>query len=635
MNNSPFVPRKTVEEMNALHPPGTRHAALFTIGMSLIGQGFSHDAVFTQLRATFDAEKTDKEIRDVVSWCASKNPQPCGLGNGMMALPQRPMNGHSLNGNGHKPPAPPTPEQVISGEMLVEADWFEKSPVQIPEALADHGKALFQALYAPSENVNLVRTFFIADDGKPKPKGAGGIMTQEKWIEWFDKSGPPFSEVGCWIRFNPCNEKGTGKNGAVSDADIASFRYMMIESDTLPIDVQLSLYGKIELPLSAIIYSGGDSAHAWFKIDCKNAEDYEETVKAIYEKIAPLGFDKANKNPSRLSRLPGVIRELGGKGDKAQRLIYLNPKPKPLNWKAFIDSVTPVVGLLTGHDLVERMREFFKPKPFPFTIDWMKGKDLYDGFYFRDFEVTLWSGISGHGKTTMLATVMVSLLADRVPIFVSSLEIRAEKLCELLTQLVYAESATEEQSIKFLKEFGTLFSFFDKTGMMTRDSLFMMMRAAHRKYGARHFFIDSLMRISGLAEDYPAQGEFVTDLQSFAKEIGGHVHLVAHPKKTDENLRMGKMDVKGSSDLVNNADNVVTVRRNNEKRKLHEAGKLTSEKEAEIHDAEFAVEKQRETGWEGVIKLKYCRLTKTYEPFVPLKKEPKANPHAKHYRQNE
>jgi DnaB-like helicase C terminal domain len=107
--------------------------------------------------------------------------------------------------------------------------------------------------------------------------------------------------------------------------------------------------------------------------------------------------------------------------------------------------------------------------------------------------------------------------------------------------------------------------------------------------------------VNGLEEDYPAQLNFVNELQGFAKESGGHIHLVAHPRKMDETTRVRKMDVKGSSSIPNNADNILAVRRNVQKQDADDNGRpLTGG-----WDAEISVEKQRETGWQGVIKLAF------------------------------
>ena len=70
--------------------------------------------------------------------------------------------------------------------------------------------------------------------------------------------------------------------------------------------------------------------------------------------------------------------------------------------------------------------------------------------------------------------------------------------------------------------------------------------------------------------------------------------------------------IKGSSLLVNNADNVLLVCKNAEKEKLRTQQKLSDEEDKNTHDAELIVEKQRETGWTGMFKLKFDPLKYTY-----------------------
>ena len=66
----------------------------------------------------------------------------------------------------------------------------------------------------------------------------------------------------------------------------------------------------MKLPAAALIYSGGKSVHAWVKIDAQNRQEYDERVALLFEHFESAGFhpDPKNKNPGRLSRLPGCIR---------------------------------------------------------------------------------------------------------------------------------------------------------------------------------------------------------------------------------------------------------------------------------------------------------------------------------------
>jgi len=83
MNGEPYIPAATLAEMQAPHPPGTRHDAMIKIAIPLIGNNMAPEAVYHQLRAQFpDPDKTEKEIRDVVAFAVAANPTPSGYGNG-------------------------------------------------------------------------------------------------------------------------------------------------------------------------------------------------------------------------------------------------------------------------------------------------------------------------------------------------------------------------------------------------------------------------------------------------------------------------------------------------------------------------------------------------------------------------
>jgi hypothetical protein len=121
---------------------------------------------------------------------------------------------------------------------------------------------------------------------------------------------------------------GTGKNGAHRDCDVTSFRSCLLESDDLPLDLQLSLWARPPLPVAAIIDTGGRSAHAWVMLNCESAEECEAKVARIYTLLARFGICRNNKNPWRMSRLSGAQSEIGKRGDGAQKLLYLHPEPQ-------------------------------------------------------------------------------------------------------------------------------------------------------------------------------------------------------------------------------------------------------------------------------------------------------------------
>lgn len=111
-------------------------------------------------------------------------------------------------------------------------------------------------------------------------------------------------DVGAWIRFNPVDGEG------VKNDNITRFKYALVESDTMPVSDQDAMYRKLELPIACLVHSGGKSLHAIVRVDAEDYNEYRKRVEFLYDFLEKNGLrvDKQNRNPSRLSRMPGVTR---------------------------------------------------------------------------------------------------------------------------------------------------------------------------------------------------------------------------------------------------------------------------------------------------------------------------------------
>jgi len=246
--------------------------------------------------------------------------QPHAKPRGNLASNTHPMS-NVPRGN---PPASINPtaaiERFLKGFRCEEVDLWEASPIRPPDDWTKDALVMLQCLYQPGEKINFV-TDFTAKDSKAIPAGRGLTVERDAlMLRWLTEL-MPISQAGGWMRMNPVDGQG------VNDANITAFRFALIECDGAPLELQMSLLAKLPLPISAILTSGGRSLHAWVKIDAQNAEDYRNTVAQMLSILAKFGVDGKNKNPSRLSRLPGVVRAIGATGDGRQRLLYLNPTP--------------------------------------------------------------------------------------------------------------------------------------------------------------------------------------------------------------------------------------------------------------------------------------------------------------------
>ncbi|MBE5825288.1 MAG: DNA primase [Butyrivibrio sp.] len=177
----------------------------------------------------------------------------------------------------------------------------------------DDLKKYIGALFEPDEHVGYVTNDVWQDaDGRWVPskgvyyKTAGEILASlDKYKDDLGATiGDWKPEVGAWIRFNPLDGNG------VKNENVTRFKYALVESDTLPIAEQDLLFRKLELPIAVLVHSGGKSLHAIVKVDAPDYEEYRKRVDYLYTFLEDHGcvIDKQNRNPSRLSRMPGVTR---------------------------------------------------------------------------------------------------------------------------------------------------------------------------------------------------------------------------------------------------------------------------------------------------------------------------------------
>ncbi len=224
--------------------------------------------------------------------------------------------------------------------VVVDRNWLERSEIHIPEQWNPTEQIItyLETLFEPDENVGYVTESW-EHDGKFLPsKGCydrtAGQLIKELYQCKGDIGsvlGDYNSEVGAWIRFNPLDGKG------VKNENVTEFRYALVESDTMDISAQKAIITELELPVAALVYSGKKSLHAIVKIDASTYEEYKKRVDYLYNVCNKNGLklDIQNRNPSRLSRMPGVMRN-----DKKQYLLDTNIGKENWNeWREWIESV--------------------------------------------------------------------------------------------------------------------------------------------------------------------------------------------------------------------------------------------------------------------------------------------------------
>ena len=182
--------------------------------------------------------------------------------------------------------------------------------------------AYLDAMFEPDDYVRYVLDADFDPETDKKPRIQNGVYkrTAGEIIAALGRSpmaaaiGSAHPEYGAWVCINALDGEYT------KNENVVTYRHALVESDDMPTWEFASIIDQLNLPVTAMVDSGNKSLHALVRVDAANAKQYRERVDELYAVCKKNGIiiDEANKNPSRLSRLPGVMR-----GKRRQALVSL------------------------------------------------------------------------------------------------------------------------------------------------------------------------------------------------------------------------------------------------------------------------------------------------------------------------
>lgn len=255
-----------------------------------------------------------------------------------------------------------------------------------------------------------------------------------------------------------------------------------------------------------------------------------------------------------------------------------------------LDSVElPIYGLLNVSDITQPELISVHRSGFPII-------DKRIGAFYKG-ELSVWTGRRGEGKSTLLEEIMLDAIDQDCRVCAYSGELPDWKFKYWLSLQAAGpaniQMTTDKQSGKviptvpdniqeqidawldrrlYLYDIGT-------AAIHDADSILRLFNFAYQTYGCNVFLADNLMtaRVKTHRENdyYRAQSNFVADLVSFARRAGVHVHLVAHPRKTQTGKHLGNDDVGGIGDITNLADNVFSLERSQRREATGDAARET------------------------------------------------------------
>lgn len=189
-------------------------------------------------------------------------------------------------------------------------------------------------------------------------------------------------------------------------------------------------------------------------------------------------------------------------------------------------------------------------------------------------ELSIWSGGNASAKSTFLNQIALESINQNYNVAIYSGELPSQKLLSwLILQACGKKNIENKNGFYFPNENAKdkilywldkkIFIYENSVGNKAKNIL-SSIKNCISKNNVKTVIIDNLMSLdmNGYSDNkYDAQSELVKDLSVLAKRYNVHIHFVCHPRKSITFLR--KVDISGTADITNIADNVFIMHRVN------------------------------------------------------------------------
>jgi len=230
----------------------------------------------------------------------------------------------------------------------------------------------------------------------------------------------------------------------------------------------------------------------------------------------------------------------------------------------------------------------------------------------RQGEVSLWAGITGHGKSQLLGQVAAWNLKYKKWLIASMEMLPEATMSRMVQQGAGTNHPSDEYIRKMLDWASNRLWIYDQTDTVKFDRILGMVFFAAKELKINHIVIDSLMKCGIRKDDLDGQAMFVDKLCWAAKVTGCHIHLVHHVRKGEKESNIpDKYDIRGASEIIDLCDNIFIIHRNKSKEIKQRTGQYVDEHE---QDCSLIVAKQRHGEYEGLFKLWFNSESKQYVP---------------------
>lgn len=212
------------------------------------------------------------------------------------------------------------------------------------------------------------------------------------------------------------------------------------------------------------------------------------------------------------------------------------------------------------------------------VIHEFKNPDLYNGVPLpslpqftklalgvRPGELSLLTGTTGSGKTTIASQLTMDLAEQRAPILWGSFEVRHTQLALKMLQQFERKPLRNETLESAANGFELLPVYFlTYEGNTDVDAVIDAMFFARYAHDVEHVVLDNLQFMTGATHgrsSFEAQDAAVAKLRNFATANNVHVLLVVHPRKEDPKDLLTMESIYGGAKAIQEADNVYILQK--------------------------------------------------------------------------
>jgi hypothetical protein len=245
-------------------------------------------------------------------------------------LPRGYLLGENMGVNGSAKPIPrPPPKPKFQKSVLARIAGKVRDIQDVVRFLAERSAVAVDR----QDSASVLRHLYARGSGEKvlifsEMRSQGQFLWEADRSDFIQQRHLPAGNEGVWFLPQPVtggfypNPRCEGNLSRRSEEAVTVFRYAVLESDEAEPDQWLRCLVQMPLRIACICESAGRSLHALVRLDARRKVDWDRVMEPVKPILITLGADRGALSAVRLSRLPQAMR-----GERCQRLLYLNPQP--------------------------------------------------------------------------------------------------------------------------------------------------------------------------------------------------------------------------------------------------------------------------------------------------------------------